>query len=136
MQYNKYIIKTSAYPWNGEGFLMVERLSKQRLSVCLIDIHHCLTKRNKNKRWKANTTTANSWLQARCGSFHAHHVPELVEGHDKAGAHSPQSLEGPDVNFDPYPLLNASVQLPQRTAFTYWRHTTKQVTQLTVSATK
>ena len=49
----------------------------------------------------------------------AHHVPEFVEGHDEPGADSPQPLEGPDVNFDPYPLLNASVQLPQRTAFTY-----------------
>ncbi len=83
MQYNKYIIKTSAYPWNGEGFLMVERLSKQRLSVCLIDIHHCLTKRNKNKRWKANTTTANSWLQARCGSFHAQHTAAVRWGLDE-----------------------------------------------------
>ena len=49
----------------------------------------------------------------------AHHVPEFVEGHDEPGADSPQPLEGPDVNFDPYPLLNASVQLPQWTAFTY-----------------
>lgn len=52
-------------------------------------------------------------------SARAHHVPELVEGHDKARAHSPQSLEGPDVNFDPYPLLNASVQLPQWAALTH-----------------
>lgn len=48
-----------------------------------------------------------------------HHVPELVECHNKARAHASHSLEGPDVNFDPYPLLNASVQLPQWTAFTY-----------------
>lgn len=47
------------------------------------------------------------------------HVPELVEGHDKARAHSPQTFESPDVNFDSYPLLHAAVQLPQRTAFTH-----------------
>lgn len=29
---------------------MVEGLSQQRLSICLIHIHHCLTKRNKNTR--------------------------------------------------------------------------------------
>lgn len=58
-------------------------------------------------------------IQRENTSGRAHHVPELVEGHDKARAHAPQSLEGPDVNFDPYPLLNASVQLPQWTAFTY-----------------
>lgn len=48
-----------------------------------------------------------------------HHVPELVEGHDEAGAYAPQSFKGPDVNFNPDSLLNTSVQLPQRTAFTY-----------------
>ena len=47
----RHIMKTSTYQWNGEGFLMVECLSKQRLSVCLIYIYHCLTKRNKNNRW-------------------------------------------------------------------------------------
>lgn len=48
-----------------------------------------------------------------------HHVPELVEGDYKARADSPQSFKGPDVNFDPDPLLNTSVQFPQRTAYTY-----------------
>lgn len=50
----------------------------------------------------------------------AHHVPELVKGHDEARAHSSQPLEGSDVNFDPDPFLHAAVQLPQRAAFRYW----------------
>lgn len=58
-------------------------------------------------------------IQCENMSGRAHHVPKLVKGNHKAGAHSPQSLKGPDVNFDPYPLLNTSVQLPQWTAFTY-----------------
>lgn len=121
-------METGPYPWNGEGFLMVECLSQQRLSVCLVYIYHRLTK-NKNKQWTDNTKTSNSWkpIQHMAAvmwenvSVRAHHVPELIEGHDKARANSPQPLEGPDVNFDPYPLLDASVQLPQWTAFTYWR---------------
>lgn len=54
-----------------------------------------------------------------------YHVPELVEGDYKARADSPQSFKGPDVNFDPDPLLNTSVQFSQRTAFAHWntRHT-------------
>ena len=55
--------------------------------------------------------------------MYTHHVPELVKGHDEARAHAPQSLKGPDVNFDPHPLLNAAVQLTQRTAFTHWGDT-------------
>lgn len=39
-------IKTNAYPWNSEGFLVVQCLSKKRLSVRLIYVHHRLTKRN------------------------------------------------------------------------------------------
>lgn len=45
-----------------------------------------------------------------------HHVPEFVESHNEAGAHPPESFKGPDVNFDPYPLLNTSEELAQRTA--------------------
>lgn len=51
-----------------------------------------------------------------------YHIPELVKGHNKARAHPPQTFESPDVNFDSYPLLDAAVQLPQRTAFAYWKH--------------
>lgn len=54
-----------------------------------------------------------------------YHVPKLVEGHNKAWAYTPQTLEGPDVNFDPDPLLHAFVQLPQRTALAYWKHMTQ-----------
>lgn len=111
---------------------MVEGLSQQRLSVRLIYVYHCLAKRNKNKRHQIHgckyvvhhfkfSIWRLSWENV---STQAHHVPKLVEGHYKAWAHSPQSLEGPDVNFDPYPLLNASIQLPQWTALAYWKHMT------------
>lgn len=57
-----------------------------------------------------------------CGQEIPHHVPEFVESHNKAGAHPSESFEGPDVNFDPYLLLNASEQLAQRTASAHWTH--------------
>lgn len=48
-------VKNGTYPCNSESFFVVERFSKQRFSVRLINVYHCLTERNKNKRWKANT---------------------------------------------------------------------------------
>lgn len=37
------------YPCSGEGFLMIESLSKQRLSVRFIHIHHRLTARDNQR---------------------------------------------------------------------------------------
>lgn len=64
-----------------------------------------------------------AWWSSHKRKTRAHHVPELVESNYKARADSPQSFKGPDVNFNPDPLLNTSVQFPQRTAFTYWNTT-------------
>lgn len=120
--------KSSVYPWNGEGFLVVECLSQQRLPVCLIYVYHCLAHIKKKQMVRSTLKTSNSCSQVKCATLQsqqgAHHVPKLVKGHYKSWAHSPQPFKGPDMNFDPYLLLNASVQLSQRTALAYWKHMT------------
>lgn len=50
--------KSSVYPWDGEGLLVVQCLSQQWLPVRLVYVHHCLAQMTRN-RW-STLKTSNS----------------------------------------------------------------------------